>query len=386
MRISILHSFYRTGQPSGENTSVLELEKSLRLAGHQVTVVSAATDSLMKKPLYRLSSAANVVSWRGIDPTRMLADSQPDIVHVHNTFPNFSAAWIRSWPGPVVHTIHNFRPICANGLLYRGNGVCLDCPEGDSWSAVRHACYRGSRLATLPLAVRNSRGLSDNPLVSHTDAVVLLSEQAKATYVKYGLDAGRAHVVPNGWEVATGNAVTPHPNGRRWLAAGRLTSEKGFLDLVTLWPEGEILDIYGDGPERRDIEASKRPGVNLVGAVPRQELLDAMPGYAGLILPSLCLEMQPSVLVEALALGLPVVARSGGAAEALVSEHGVGFAYDSTQSLLAALHSVTEGGSRLRSRARAVYLRNFTPEIWIQRLESVYRQATEAHALRRCEK
>jgi glycosyltransferase involved in cell wall biosynthesis len=98
------------------------------------------------------------------------------------------------------------------------------------------------------------------------------------------------------------------------------------------------------------------------------------------VIPSLCLEMQPSVAVEALASGLPLVVRKGGAAEALVAEYGVGTSYLSERSLGEALGQVEAGASTLRSHARHVYESNFTLPIWVDRLVGLYEQLLLASA------
>lgn len=42
---------------------------------------------------------------------------------------------------------------CPRGDLYRNGQICLDCVGKLPLPALRHGCYRGSRLATLPLTV-----------------------------------------------------------------------------------------------------------------------------------------------------------------------------------------------------------------------------------------
>src|SRR6266702_8426604 len=94
----------------------------------------------------------SVATGFGADPTEDLRRFAPDVVHVHNLLPNFGTRWLDRWPGPVVATLHNFRSMCPAGTLYRSGHVCTACPDGNPGAALRHACYRGSTLATLPLA------------------------------------------------------------------------------------------------------------------------------------------------------------------------------------------------------------------------------------------
>ena len=53
---------------------------------------------------------------------RVLVDSKPDVVHVHNFFPLLTPSILDACAEarvPVVHTLHNYRLLCANGLLLR---------------------------------------------------------------------------------------------------------------------------------------------------------------------------------------------------------------------------------------------------------------------------
>ena len=146
-----------------------------------------------------------------------------------------------------MHTLHNYRPLCANGLLFRDGRLCTDCPDGRPWSALEHACYRDSRVATLPIAGRNATGVDHNRLLQRADALVVLSEFARDTFVRYGVDERRLRLIPNRVTDLTSSA-RPAPATQRWLAVGRLRAEKGFAELLRSWPANVPLDIAGDGP------------------------------------------------------------------------------------------------------------------------------------------
>ena len=50
---------------------------------------------------------------------------------MHNLFPNFGTRWLKTWSGPLVTTLHNYRYACVNALLLRDNAWCTECPDGD---------------------------------------------------------------------------------------------------------------------------------------------------------------------------------------------------------------------------------------------------------------
>ena len=70
---------------------------------------------------------------------------------MHNFFPLLSPAVhevLHARGIPVVQTLHNYRLFCAAGTFLREGRACEDCVAAGPWNAVRHACYRGERLAT----------------------------------------------------------------------------------------------------------------------------------------------------------------------------------------------------------------------------------------------
>ena len=61
---------------------------------------------------------------------RVMRELKPDILHVHNTLPQISPSIYYAAAAckvPVVQTLHNYRLLCANGMLMRDGGVCEDC-------------------------------------------------------------------------------------------------------------------------------------------------------------------------------------------------------------------------------------------------------------------
>jgi hypothetical protein len=50
-------------------------------------------------------------------------------------------------------TLHNYRLLCANGMLFRDGRPCEDCVASHPWHGVRHGCYRASKAVSVPAAV-----------------------------------------------------------------------------------------------------------------------------------------------------------------------------------------------------------------------------------------
>jgi colanic acid/amylovoran biosynthesis glycosyltransferase len=171
--------------------------------------------------------------------------------------------------------------------------------------------------------------------IAHAAFVVAVSEWGRAQLMRWCPPAAwtRLHVVRCGVDGAfLGVESTPVPEPPRLVCVARLSPEKGvdvLVDAMVLlaragrWAE---LVVMGDGPLRAQLSARLEAAaigdrVRLLGwadgATVRREILAAR----ALVVPSLG-EGLPVVIMEALALGRPVVATAVGAIAELV-ETGV---------------------------------------------------------------
>lgn len=384
VRIGVLHSFYRSGSPSGENTIVEAQVAALLRAGHDVQLVAAHSDQIETSLTGRAALAFHVATHTGQDPAPALKAFRPDVVHVHNLFPNFGYSWLERWPGPLVATLHNFRPFCAQGSFFRDGTTCLDClGRGGSIHGLLHRCYRDSLTASALMTLRNRRGVLGDPLLVRADRLVVLSEMARDTFIRAGVRAESLHLIPNGLPDTAAPAVGARR--RDWLYVGRLSPEKGVLEAVAEWPAGaETLFVVGDGPlrEQAEVLALTKRNVEIVGPLDRQEVAARLAGVRGLLIPSRCRENLPTVMLEALRSGTPLVARRGNAAANLIDcaapGDAPGLAYVTTAQLQAAVEAPQEAA--MQRRARRVYEQWFREDVWVTALEGLYRDAQESRS------
>jgi colanic acid/amylovoran biosynthesis glycosyltransferase len=159
--------------------------------------------------------------------------------------------------------------------------------------------------------------------------VVAVSEHARSQILRWAPPAAwsKVHVVRCGLDESfTLSDASPPPHGRRVACVGRLGAEKGhriLIDAAQMLKRGGIgfeLACLGDGPERAALEeliaaADVAEHVHLTGWVDGESVRRAIASSRAVVLPSLA-ESLPVVLMEALALGRPVIAtRTGGVSE-----------------------------------------------------------------------
>jgi glycosyltransferase involved in cell wall biosynthesis len=203
--------------------------------------------------------------------------------------------------------------------------IGLGLLPGRHWRSVIREASLDVALDDGPSAGLYRRGV--RRLYPRADAVIATSQRMASELAAIGVSADRTHLVANPVDVAglRRAAAAPHREegvGRRLVAVGRLDVAKGFDLLPRLLASLEADDrirIIGDGSEREAIAGAARAA----GVADRLTLAgwDAAPGVwmAGadaLLVPSRY-EGMPNVVLEALALGTPVIATAaaGGVAE-----------------------------------------------------------------------
>jgi glycosyltransferase involved in cell wall biosynthesis len=383
MRILLVHNFYQ--QSGGEDAVYATEGELLEARGHSVIRYSLDNRRIDRMGPASLAATTlwNRESARELE--RLVRSEKPDVAHFHNTFPLVSPAGyhaVRAARIPVVQTLHNYRLLCANALLFRSGRTCRDCVgKRVRWPGVLHACYRDSRIASAGVVAMQTLHGVIGTWSRKVDAYIALTQFARDQFVGGGLPAEKIHIKPN---------FLPDPGpgdggGGYALFVGRLSKEKGLETLVDAWatlPEKSSLRVIGDGPMEslaREAQA-KIPGFEWMGRLSPGEVLDAVGGAAFVIIPSECFEGLPRVVIESFAKGTPVVASNVGSLAELVEPGRNGFLFRSGDAeALAAraseLFEDPESLARMRRSARAEYEARYTADANHSILMRIYEQA-----------
>lgn len=384
MKVLQVHNRYR--KPGGEDTVLANEARLLREHGHEVQLLEVRNDEQEPVTLAGKLALTRDMSWSAEGALAMaqgLERHRPDVVHVHNTFHCLSPRVLRvarQAGVAVVQTLHNFRLICANGLLLRDNQPCEQCVAHGRWHAVQHACYRNNRLASAAVTLSGGLHLALGTYRGPGLKLITLTEFGRSVFSRAGLSDGVLRVKPN----FVYPAAPAGDRRRRVLYVGRLTEDKGVDLLLQAWralrPAGWTLELLGEGTllETGDFAAE---GVHFLGWREAPEVLQRVAESRYLVMASRWYETFGMVLLEALAAATPVIVPGHGAMAEIVDDGRTGLHFKpgdaaSLQAVLACALALPEADwQTLSDMALQTYKARYSPASNHAQLMAIYTEA-----------
>jgi glycosyltransferase involved in cell wall biosynthesis len=365
VKIFLVHNFYGSTAPSGENTAFVSEASLLRNRGHSIVEFTRNSDELLHQGLYGTVRGALGTVWNPLSLRKLksaLREIKPEIVHVHNTFPILSPSVLYATSDldiPTVMTLHNYRIGCSAATALRKDEPCTLCLDKKSvLPALRYGCYRDSRIATLPVSLMIALHRAKNTWKKNIDAFITLTEFQREKMIQFGIPEASLFVKPQFLE----NPPEPLPWQRRESKAvfiGRLYPAKGIHILIDSWKKwgksAAPLEIIGDGPMRNELmnaagKSEAASSISFLGNLSHAEAMRRLSSAKLLILPSLCFEGFPMVVQEAYAYGVPIAASNIGSLPYLIPENRSGtlFVPGNAESLLASVQPLLADDKQLR--------------------------------------
>ena len=390
MNILIVHNHYQI--PGGEDAVVAAEKALLESHGHKVILYTRDNTELKdQKGLHKLLLPFILVfnprTYREI--RKVIRQEQIDLVHVHNTLMLISPAvyyGAKSRRVPVVQTIHNFRMLCPGAVFFRDGAVCEDCLTDGLGCAVRHRCYRGSRLQTLG-CVMATRFHRMTGIYKYLNYICLTEFNRRKLLTLKGIRPENVLVKPN-FVVQTEALVPMEARAERIIFASRLEELKGLRVLLEAWrllgADGPRLVICGDGPLESwclgFIQENKMRNVSLAGRLPNENVRRLLATSRALILPTQCYEGFPMCIAESYSVGTPVLVSDLGNGGSLVKQGvtGMKFNQKSPQSVADTVRALLKDTQTpWCENASREYHAYMTPENNYRRLMEIYDHAME---------
>jgi glycosyltransferase involved in cell wall biosynthesis len=386
-RVLLVHNYYKI--PGGEDTVVENEKRLLEEHGHQVFVYSRSNRemdefSAWRKLLIPFTSLFSLRTYREVK--KVICREYIDVVHVHNTLSLISPSVYYAafaCKKPVVQTVHNFRLLCPAATFLRDGKVCEDCVEKGLSCAVRHSCYRGSKVQTLvsALILKLHRLLGTYRRLYYICLTDFNREKLLQlnAYGNHVIREDRVFVKPNFVQLPKLPSVQKEEYD---IYIGRLDCLKGIRVLLEAWKEfpDRELRICGSGPEeewaRAFIAEHGLEHVKLLGQCDHAQVLCLLAGARALIMPTLWYEGQPMVILESFAVGTPVIASDLGNAGAMV-EDGVTGLHFTCGDAGALREAVRQMEQKKDWDTQSVYREKYAPEKNYEMLSAIYAKAQE---------
>ena len=379
----MVNSRYSAQTPSGENIAATAQFQALLESGLDVRLLERKTPNTDRRLDVRHITTSTIHVLTGLETSPQLSAIQAeyeDVLFIQNLFPNFGWRWLRRWPGPVVTMIHNFRFTCINGYQNRNQQPCNLCLNRFPTPAIKHACYRDSRLASLPVALGNAYATKRHPALAKATRVIAQTPYTQELLHICGVSPARTAYCPG---FVDNPDIPVHTPDQPWTFVGRLSREKGLLHLLGVWPSHERLNVIGTGPDFDQCLLIASQGIDFRGQLDNSAIFPAVARSNGLLYPSVFHEGAiPLTVREALMVGTPVIAAAGSSVAALVERESLGAVFDlrSKNSLQSALDKASSFQLSDRERIQAFAQDEFSRQTWVLRMTKILADAVAQHA------
>ena len=377
-------------QINGVATSVRMLKSELEARGHTVYVFTTTEPGVnrreeIKQGIFRLRSIPVMSERRlGLLPSprmiRFITHLKIDLIHTHTEFSlgilGRSVAWYFNLP--IVHTYHTIYEFYTHYVVKAG---FLDS-------------FAKKAVRTASASVCNQ-----------AEAVVVPTKKVQRLLRTYGVYRPIA-VIPTGITTTRFHRKENADQRRAELRAemgfdrderillylGRVSDEKDIdqvirnLEALLKRDAKTRLLVVGDGPAREDLEAlTAELGLGDKVYFAGQKPWDTIADYyhmSDLFITASQSETQGLTYIEALASGLPVIAKDDLCLDGVVNDGVNGWRWKDQDSLEAALEGLWPGNKRLQemSAAATTSAERFTAESFAGNIEQLYRQVLARHA------
>lgn len=270
---------------------------------------------------------------------RLLDDVKIDFVHInviHHYITPTILKIIKKRNIPVIWTLHEYTPICPESTFISHGQICERCFGGAFYNCITHSCKKGSILASTVAALENYVHKYLN-YYSYVDFYVCPSVFLYDKFKQFNFFNEKLVQLYHGYNYAEINATLKMPPSaaeKYIVFVGRLEKIKGahtVLKAMQSCPQIE-LKVIGAGTQEAELQefaqVNKLTNVSFLGKKTQQETLQLIRDAEFLICASEWYEVLGFTVVEAMALGKPVVGSDIGAIPEMVINNYTGLLFE----------------------------------------------------------
>lgn len=344
----------------------------------------AARQSLLSKASRAITTIYSTEAARRIRGLVNLI--QPNIAHAHNIYHHLSPSILvelRRQNVPIVMTLHDLKLVCPAYKMHSQGAVCEDCRGGALRNVVKNRCIKGSTAMSALVWLESTVHRMLNLYMGTVTRFVVPSRFFLAKFAEWGVDTSRFVHIPNSVNVdemaADGDG---RDTGDAFVYLGRLVPEKGVATLIRAAAQARVpLRIIGTGSEERALQqlaAELGGNVEFSGYLTGSALRTAISTARAVVIPSEWFENAPISVMEASALGRPVIGAAIGGIPELIRPGETGFVFTSgsVESLVEVLTQVARTPktdlARMGQAGRKWMRTDFSPVAYRDRMTALY--------------
>lgn len=313
------------------------------------------SDKLRRIPkvIYSLEARNNI--------DRLISLCSPNVCHAHNIYHHISPSIfsaIKKHHIPSVMTLHDLKISCPAYSMLSHKGICEKCKGDREYNVVLNRCIKGSLSLSMVVFMESVVHKILGTYSKYVDRFIVPSRFYLEKMVEWGWSRDRFVYIPN---FIRSSSYTPdyRPN-TYFIYFGRLSREKGLATLIKAVAQSRVsLRIAGSGPDEGDLKRLAHDlgaDVQFHGYLTGAVLHDLIRSSRAVVLPSEWYENAPMSILEAYALGRPVIGAAIGGIPELVQPDitGVIFESGSVDSLAQSLRTIADlPGERITDMGRA---------------------------------
>lgn len=384
LKLLLIHNYSRV--QGGADRCVHNLKSLLESKGHEVAIFTAEgqVGLLRSRPTDAIRYLYNRRAAKKLNA--FLNEFRPDIAHCHNIYGHLTPAILpvlKRHNIPVVLTLHDYKLICPNHMLYTHGGICERCKGGHYYRSFKNRCFKNSYLLSF-------LGMTEAYLhhwlkiyEKNIDVFISPSRFLRTKFLEFGWPSERIQWIPNFAPLDVSSRETPSCHG--FICFGAVNEIKGvpwLLRSLETISEPVHLKIVGEGNGLGESLHLAKPSHHKIEFLPFQpptELYQNIQSALFTVVPSLWYENNPMTILESYALGRSVVAPNQGGIPELIEHGRTGLLFEAgnSRSLTDQIRQLLQNPQKaldMGRQAKEKFEKEFNAELHYQRILKIYQE------------
>lgn len=305
-----------------ENIDYKKIDKKSISAGLQV----------VKKSIYSTEAQQNL--------EQLLDEVKIDLAHInviHHYITPIILKTLKDRGIPILWTLHEYTPICPESTFISHGQICEKCKGGSFYHCITNKCKKGSLPASIVAATENYVHSFLN-YYQYVDYYLCPSLFLFEKFKSFNFYPEKLVQLYHGYQYQEIEAVqiaAHKPQDDKYIVfVGRLEKIKGAHTLIKAMEDHPDirLKLVGTGTQEEELKAivaaKQLENISFMGKQSKKQTLEIINGAEFLVCPSEWYEVLGFTVVEAMALGKPVIGAAIGAIPEMVinGETGILFA------------------------------------------------------------